>query len=328
MESMSEIFLGLVLFFTLPWVIFSLGATLADVCVGYIDEWLLHKFKTEDDTDGIDAPGQLILISGLFGLVTSIITFILVFLTPLEFNFSQTTFLYAFSAGVLEVLWLIPYFYAINRSGALDATPLLQSIPIFSLIFGIVFFNEIPALAHIVAAFIILSGAFLLNYSPDLRKLEHRTIALMLSSSVVISLGYFLFKDAAIEANFASALFGNGLGMGFLSLLIWMAWKPYRDNFLQQLRTFDKKIIALQTANEGLYAFGALLNQFALVIGPSVMLVSAMNAFHPIFTLLIGMVASKLSIGRYENAFSGLNKYSKIIAILAIAAGTVLISIS
>lgn len=328
MESTTEILLALVIFFTLPWVVFSLGATLADVCVGYIDEWLLQKFKTEEDAEGIDAPGQLILISGLFGLVTSFITFTLVLLTPLEFNFTQSTFIYAFSAGVLEVLWLIPYFYAINRSGALDATPLLQSIPIFSLIFGIAFFNEIPALIHIVAAFIILSGAFLLNYSPDLRKLEYRTVVLMLLSSSVISLGYFLFKDAAIEANFVTALLGNGLGMGFLSIFIWIAWKPYRDHFVHQLRTFDKKIIALQTSNEGLYAFGALLNQFALVIGPSVMLVSAMNAFHPIFTLVIGMIAAKFSIGRYEHAFSGLNKYSKIIAILAIAAGTVLISIS
>jgi len=328
MESLNEAFFALILFFTLPWVIFSLASTLADVGVGYIDEWLLQKFKTDHTTEGIDAPGQLLLISGLFGLVTSIITVLLVSLTPLEFNLSTASFAYGFSAGVLEVLWLIPYFYAINRSGAMDATPLLQSIPIFSLIFGIAFFNEIPAVIHVVAAFIILSGAFLLNYSPSLRKLEHRTIVLMLLASSIISLGYFLFKDAAIEANFISALFANGIGMGFLSIFIWIAWKPYRDHFIAQFRTFDTKIIALQTANEGLYAFGALLNQFAIVIGPSVMLVSAMNAFHPIFTLLIGMILSRLSLGRYEHAFSGLSKYTKTVAIIAIATGTILISMS
>lgn len=327
MDSSIEIVAALLLFFTLPWVLFSLASTLADVFVGYIDEWLLEKFNTESETEGIDAPGQLILISGLFGLVISAVVFVSVTLTTLEFNFTEASFISAFGAGVLEVLWLIPYFYAINRSGALDATPLLQSIPIFSLIFGLAFFNEIPTYIHIIASLIILSGAFLLNYSPDLRKLEHKTIALMLLSSSIISFGYFLFKDAAFGGNFVTALFGNGLGMGFLSILIWIIWKPYRDHFIQQLRTFNPKIIALQTANEGLYALGSLCNQFALVIGPSVMVVSAMNAFHPVFTLIVGMIAARFGFSNYEQTFTGIGKYTKTIAIVTIAVGTVMISL-
>ncbi len=328
MELPITALFALFAFFTLPWVLFSLAGTLADVFVGYIDEWLLQKFRSDGQDEGIDAPGQLILVSGLFGLVTSLIAACLVLFTSYTFDLSTESFLFAFGAGVLEVLWLIPYYYAINRSGALDATPLLQSIPIFSLIFGLVIFNEVPTLVHIVASFIILSGAFLLNYSPDLRKLEHKTVMLMLLSSSIISFGFFLFKDAALGANFVTALFGNGLGMGFLSILIWVSWKPYRDHFVQQIKTLDPKIIGLQTANEGLYALGAFFNQLAVVIGPSVMVVSAMNAFHPIFTLIAGMVAARFGFGNYEQAFSGVGKYTKTIAIAAIAAGTALISLN
>jgi len=327
-ESVLGILSGIILLLITPWVLFSLVSTFCDATVGYLDEWLLGKISNENDKSAMDAPGQLIIISGLFGIVVSVIVLILAWAVPaIHIIFTSESFLNAFAAGILEVIWLIPYFYAIERGGALNTTPLFQTIPIFSLFIGIMFFGEIPIFVHILAALLIISGALILNYSPALRKIDKRTLLLMLLSSAIISVGYFLFKDAAELSNFATAAFGNGLGMGFLSFLIWVLWKPYREQFIKRLLTFDRKIIFAQTANEGLYAVAAVFNQLAIVFGPSVMMVSAMAAFHPVFTLLIGSALAKLHIGNYKESFSSNKKYTKIVAILIIAAGTILIAI-
>jgi drug/metabolite transporter (DMT)-like permease len=308
------------------WIVFSLLAVLCDVLVGYIDEWLLHKIEGKKHSKDIDAAGQLILISGFFGFVLSVIATVVVIVTPFYFAFTYESFVYAFLAGILEVLWLIPYFYAIERGGALNTTPLFQTIPIFSLLIGMWFFAEIPALMHIVATIIILNGAFLLNYSPKERNTDYRTVILMLLSSAIISMGYFLFKDASETGNFLSALCANGLGMGALSALIWFAWKPYREQFLKRLKTFDVSIIVLQTANEGLYSLATVLNRLAIVLGPSVVVVSAMDAFHPVFTLGIGALLARFGFSNYTETFNGTGRVTKTIAIAMIVLGAVLVA--
>ncbi|MCB9811825.1 EamA family transporter [Candidatus Nomurabacteria bacterium] len=324
-----DVFAKTTLFFTLPWVIFSLLSTLSDVCVGFIDELLLQRLSTDSTTESLDmdAPGQLLLVSGFFGLVISLIVYLAACLTDsVTLIFSKVSLVNAVGAGMIEVLWLIPYFYALQRGGALRVTPLFQSVPIFALLFGYVLFAEFPTTIHIVASLFILCGAFLLNYSPEIKQLDKKTVGLMFLASSLISLGYFLFKDAAEISNFATALLGNGIGMALLSIVIWILWKPYRSQFWNRVRSFKFHIIALQTLNEGLYAISAFFNQLALVFGPSVMLVSTMNSFHPLFTLVIGGVLAKTGIPVYEEAFKGTAKYLKVSGILLIVIGTIVIA--
>lgn len=321
----SYLLTSLIVVFTSPWVVLALLSNLCDATVGFIDEWLLKKIDTKKDTD-IDAPGQLLLISGLFGLCTSLIVLIYAFLSGTDLHIFSSSFWIAYSAGILEVLWLIPYFYALNNSGALNATPLFQTIPIFSLLFGLSFFGEIPSLTHILATIIILGGALILNYSPTFHTINIRTVFLMLLASSIISLGFFFFKDAALGSNFFSALFGNGIGMGCLSIFIWMIWKPYRQQFLQRVKSFDKRILFFQTANEGLYALAATLNNLAIVLGPSVMAVSALNAFHPVFTLLVGWSLTQANFLNHKSEFAGNGKYIKLIAVAIITTGAILLA--
>lgn len=308
------------------WILFSLLAVLCDVLVGYIDEWLLKKIEGKKHSADIDAAGQLILISGFFGLAVSILVAIIVYITPLRFLFTTESLLYAFLAGILEVLWLIPYFYAMERGGALNTTPLFQTIPIFSLCIGLLFFSEIPTSLQLLGTLIILSGAFLLNYSPKEKQTDYRTILLMFASSAIISTGYFFFKDASETGNFLTAVFANGLGMGALSIIIWTAWKPYREQFLQRLKTFDTSIIVLQTANEGLYSLSSVLSRFAIVLGPSVMVVSAMDSFHPVFTLIIGVLLARLGFSEYAKKMDKKSIFTKTIAIGIIVLGTLLVA--
>jgi drug/metabolite transporter (DMT)-like permease len=310
-----------------PWVLFALFSAFGDASVGFIDEWLLNKVG-DNKNDSVDAPGRLILISGFFGIFVSIFAIFLSLITGdlHPFYVSNISFGYAFAAGLLEVVWLIPYFYALNRGGAINTTPLFQTIPIFSLIIGLLFFGEIPIPIHILATLLIISGAYLLNYSPTARKLDFVTIGYMFVASAVISLGFFLFKDATESGNFVASLFGNGLGMTTLSLLIYILWTPYRKQFNDFIRNSNFSVFLIQSANETLYSISTIANQLAIVLGPSVMVVTAFNAFHPIFTLTIGWLLAKAGSKIHADTLSGKSMSTKTIAILLIAIGTAIIA--
>lgn len=312
-----------------PWIILSITSTLGDAAVGFIDEWLLKRIKQTQtvDTEVIDAPGRLVLISGFFGALVAAIALLFLFVTGQMALLAvpNESWKFALGAGILEVVWLIPYFYALHRGGAINATPLFQTVPIFSLLLGLLFFGEIPALIHIGAAFLIILGASILNYSPSEERIDMRTIAMMLFASLVISLGYFFFKDAAEIGNFASAVIGNGIGMTVVSSFIWLVWSPYRRQFTAFIRSFDWKVLLLQFSNEGLYTLSSVANQVAIVLAPSVMIVAAFDALHPMFTLLIGWGLAKLGSQVHDEALRDRQLHWKLIAVVLISIGAAMI---
>ena len=286
-----------------PWILFALFAAFGDACVGFVDEWLLNRLGDTDE-DSANAPGKLLLISGFFGFIVALIAFTAVSILPnLTLDFSAHAFDLAVLAGVIEILWLIPYFYALNQGGAVNTTPLFQSIPIFALVFGIFLFDEFPTTLNLVATAFIVIGAFALNYSHELRQVNLKSILLMFSASALIALGLFVFKEAEAGSNFVTAVIGNGLSMSIMSRSIWFVHPIYRQQFNAFIYKFDARVLAGQLSNETLYSVSALAGQMAIVLGPSVMVVSAFNAFHPIFTFIIGWTLSKFNSERYPQIY-------------------------
>jgi len=308
-----------------PWLLFALFAAFGDACVGFVDEWLLDTLS--DTEEGVaNAPGKLLLISGLFGFIVALGAMLLVYFLPvLTTDYSTAAFDLAILAGIIEVLWLIPYFYALNQGGAINTTPLFQSIPIFALIIGIFLFDEIPTTISLVATGIIIVGAFILNYSNELRRVNYKSIILMFLASALIALGLFVFKEAEAQSNFMTAVIGNGIGMGVTSLIIWLVHPIYRQQFNSFIANFDRRVLAGQFANESLYSLSAISGQMAVVLGPSVMVVSAFNAFHPIFTFLIGWVLAKFGSTKHSQTLKPTEIKSKIVGVICIALGAVLI---
>lgn len=307
----------------------SLLAALGYASIGYIDEWLLHRHGVGDDGLPADAAGKLIIISGLFGFVVSAFFALIGVLNGgLDLLQASTKSLaLATLAGMFEIVWLIPYFYAMQRAGALNATPLFQSVPVFSLLFGALFFAEIPPLKQVIGAFVIATGAFVLNFNVRNWRVDWVTILLMFAASSMISFEYFFFKGAAIEVGFVTSAFCSGVGMVVATGLIWAGWPPYRKQFKRYLVRAGKFDLGVQVGNEGLNSASVLASQLAVVRGPSVMLVSAFNAFHPIFTLLIGWLLAKQGSKFHADEFQGGRSLQKSMAIALIAAGTAIVAL-
>lgn len=316
-------------FFQQQWVVLSLIAALGYASVGYIDEWLLHRHGIDEDGLPDDAAGKLIIISGLFGFAVSGVFALIAALSGeiADLWASKDSVALATVAGAFEILWLVPYFYAMQRTGALNATPLFQSVPVFSLLFGVLLFSEHPPVAQIIGAIIIAGGAFLLNFEFKNGKMDWKTICLMSAASSLISLEYFFFKDAALDVGFVTSAFWSGVGMVLAAGLIWSGWPPYRRQFSTYLVKADRYDFGVQIGNEGLNSVSVLASQFAVARGPSVMLVSAFNAFHPLFTLLIGWILARLGSKFHVVELQGRRVIQKVAAIALISTGTAIVAL-
>lgn len=311
------------------WVVLSLLAALGYAAIGYIDEWLLQRHSKDDAGLPDDAAGKLIMISGFFGFaVSGVFAVVSAFGGGLgSLWVSSDNLMHAVLAGAFEIVWLVPYFYALQRAGALNATPLFQSVPIFSLFFGFLVFSEYPPLSQIIGALIIAAGAFFLNFDFKMRKIDWLTICLMLASSSLISLEYFFFKGAALNVGFVASAFWSGIGMVLATAVIWSVWPPYRRQFSQYLKRADRFDLGIQIGNEGLNSASVLASQFAVTRGPTVMLVSAFNAFHPVFTLLIGWILARAGSKFHIAELEGGKGAHKAMAIALIAVGTVIVAL-
>lgn len=308
------------------WVLFAVLAAAGDALVGFVDEWLLGELRRSEHRIPVDAPGRLVLISGFFGGVVALTVLLLGLVSPtLAITFNATALTIALLAGILEVIWMIPYFTALQRGGAVSTTPLFQTIPIFSLLIGVLLFAEVPTPLQLVAATLIIIGGIALNYDPRAATIDRQTLTLMLLSSFVISLGYFAFKSAVEMSTFLTAVVGNGIGMTLFSATLCLGSRSLREQFGDFLRFANTRILLLQSGNEALYAASTLAAQYAIVLGPSVMLVTAFNALHPLFTLLIGFGLTVLGLRSDQLEFAPMRRFATIAGCCLIAGGAALI---
>ncbi len=312
-----------------PWIILAILAAFAYAAMNFIDEWLIERLEgeaSEDESEETDSVGILVIVSGLFGIVVAGVFGYYAFIVPgVNLWVSDVLIAQAVIVGMLEISWLPFYLYATKRGGALEAAPLFQTIPVISLVLGLVFFAEVPPMLHVAGALTIVVGGTILNLVPGTWKLDWRTVGLMLIASTIIAFIYFLFKDAALEGNFVATAFWGGVGMALAAVLIWLLWPPYRREFNAFTKSVDKKGVLAQLSNEVIDTFAVLASQKAVVLGPSVMVVTALNAFQPVFILLIGWLLAKRGSNKHKEALTGNEGYKKTVSIALIALGTVII---
>jgi drug/metabolite transporter (DMT)-like permease len=307
------------------WIVLAAIACAGYALVEFIDEHLIIK-TSHAGTGSDDTVGVLVLVSGLFGIVISIAILTFVVLLNATTVFVDLDFLRlskAVSAGALETLWMIPYLYALKRVGAIGAGPLFQLVPVFSLVIGFLFFQEYPPIIHIIGCAIIVGGGVLLNYRIEKKNFDLVAILQMSLSSILISLGYFIFKDSALEGNFFESVFWGGIGMTIAAIAIWCLWKPYRVQLERFLDTSSPKMWSLQLCNECINAIALFATNKANILAPSVMISTAFHAPHPLFILFFGWVLATRGSHKHKSVFMKKEGLKSTIAILIIVTGAV-----
>lgn len=307
------------------WFLIGLLAVFIGVIGSFFDKYLLNKYfaNTKESSNGA---GALIIFSSFFLLLLSPL---MVALTYNKTSFDLEPATIVVLSGIINALWILLYLHALDKVDVSQAVPLFQTIPIFGLILGYVFFGEILSSTQLTASAIILLGAHILlrDKEQGALRFRHHTFVLMLGASFFVALSQVIFKLVAVDVNFWTALFWNWVGFIFFGFVVYLTVKQYRQQFDHLVR---QRISALRT----MYGVNALNEIFdnisdiaflvAVVIGP-IALVQSLNAYEPLMVLVLSMVLVKLFPQYFTGDFSLLKLTQKIVGVVIITIGSILL---
>ncbi|MBP9759882.1 MAG: EamA family transporter [Candidatus Pacebacteria bacterium] len=318
------------------WLFFLLFAQVTWAVGNYIDHYLLSRYK--EHVDSASTVGTLVLISSFFMLLVGTGIYALAHglvqwgvIAPDPLNMKTGEIFLAMGVGVLEVLWLIPYLYALDEADETQVCPLFQLVPVFGFFLGITFFNEVPSISQILAGCVILTGSVVLNLNVGRKKesvndgLNMRVIGLMAVASFIIAIVAFLFKNTALEANYWGAAFWMSMGSFLTGVVIWIIVPSYRRDFHAFLGRRDMFGIAVNFVNEIADSVAILAFYGAVLFGPSTALVQSSIAYQPLFVLLIGLVAARFGSEFHAERLRGVGLLTRVVGIFCIVLGSVLL---
>jgi len=266
----------------MTWFFIALIAPTCWAASNFIDKYLLSKYFV-----GIK-PETLVIVSSLIGIL--IIPFIAIFVPGIwQAGFLNSIILII--SGILYMLALFPYLYALRDEDVSGITAIFQTIPIFSYILGFIFLQEVLNSQQIIAALLIIFGA--IGISLDLNakkfKIKIKPFLLMLLSSFLLAGGYFLFKFVTIIDNYWVSNFWLYLGILVPAMLMLLFSKTYRQDFFKLVQKHKIVLISLNLVNEILDVIGKMTMTFAVLLAP-LSLALVVNGFQPLLALGYGII--------------------------------------
>jgi len=193
--------------------------------------------------------------------------------------------------GMLIVVAIICYLYALDQDEASFVVPLFQMIPIFGLILGFVFLGEVIALRTIFGGLVVILGSTILSLNIENKKikLKKKVLLLMLTSSFLYAINIIIFKSIAIDNGFWKSLFWDLSGKVLLGILLFLCVAPYRRSFVTVLKTYKLKFVLLNGCNDLISICGDWALAFASLSAP-IFLVQTVSTIQPIFVFLFGCI--------------------------------------
>lgn len=264
------------------WFSYTLGASaLWSVC-NFIDKLLIERFAPER---------KIAVLFSLYAAIFSVLTLpVLLIIFPHTLDVTLGNALLFIGTGVIEVIAMSLYFRALQTEDTSTVVPFFQAIPIFSFILGFLLLGEMLTMGQILAGAVVILGGALLSYN-GARGAETRfrthLILLMLGASFCYALFDVIFKYGTIQEDFWTGVIWQHVGIILTALIILVVSKEHRHAFGHIIKSGGTWLFGLNMANEGLYAGGMMLSNFALTLAP-VALVGLVNVYHPVLVFILG----------------------------------------
>lgn len=298
------------------WFLIAFIAQFLWVAGALIDKTLLAKYAK--DAEDVDSVNALVFISGTFSTIIALGIYL--------FNFSQislgTGTLLGLLSGICNGLWVYLYLQAVEVTESSKVIPLFQTIPIFGMVFAVVFLGEVLSNIQIFSIFIIVTGSLVLTFNLQEKKLDLAPIVLMFVASAVVALQETIFKVADSFEGYWNATFWMLLGFPVFVLIL-----NLREHhlFTEAKELFTKKFIPMwgfSTVNEIIDNSATLLFVFAVTLAP-VAIVQSVNALQPIIMLIAATILAKLTKNYIDEDLSSTSFMQKTVGILIITIGSV-----
>jgi len=268
----------------MTWIVIALVATLLWSITNFIDKLLLERFVPERSTA---------LVFGIYPAVFSLIFLpFLFYFNPHALDADLINIVLFLFAGGLEITAIIFYLRALQHEDTSTVVPFFQAVPVFSFILGFFLLGEMLSIPQILSGVGIVMGGILLSYEFNKgasRRFRLPLIIWMLSASFCYALFDAVFKFGALREDYWTAIVWQHTGIVLTAVGLLAFRKRYRERFIEIVRNGGRTVFAINISNEGIYATGIMLSNYALLLAP-IALVSLITAYHPAFVFIIGLL--------------------------------------
>jgi drug/metabolite transporter (DMT)-like permease len=160
----------------MSWFFIALCAPFLLACANHNDKLLLSRYLKEKNI------GSMVISSSLFsGVAIPIVLFI----QPDLFDVSLVQGSAVVATGMLSVLAIACYLYALDLDEASFVAPFYQTVPIFAYFLGYFILGETITLAQGLGSFVIIVGSLALSFEFGRRgmRFKRNVVVLMLAAS-------------------------------------------------------------------------------------------------------------------------------------------------
>ncbi len=280
------------------WITLSLLAPLIYTVVVFVDKFVVeHKVKLS-----LGMPGYGAISATMFGTI--------VWLFAGISGVGSKNALLILASGCISMFGFALYFYALAKSQTSYIIALLQTTPLFTLVFSYLLLDErlsTQQLLGFVLVFIAVIGL-------SVDKVESRLKVDAAFWSILLANVFFALASIVVAYTSDSVAFmpllaleswGIAIGGAMLLLLV----RQVRTAFINSFKTVGRQTLRIVFFNEGLFIFVKALSYFAITLGP-VSLVNVLGGTQVFYGFMAGVLLSrtypkyfKEDLGRRELIF-------------------------
>ncbi len=266
----------------MTWLFYALLSPIIYTVVNFIDKYVVeHRVK---DYRAMPIYGSITgaVVGTLFWMITGYPAL------PLQ------DCLILFLSGSLTIWGAALYFNAMSRSETSVIILLLQSLPIFTLVFSFVLLGERLSFPQMIGFIFLMSASLLASFRKSRRRTKlDISFWLIIATNIFWAAAAVLVKFSVTNLSFSQILSYEswGIGLGGVALLILLP--QTRSAFIQSAQKSSKGTLLIFFTNELIFVGAKSITYYAYSIGP-VSLVSVVNGIQPFIGLLYGWLLTAL----------------------------------
>ncbi len=268
----------------MTWLLVALLGPLAWSIANYLDKCILSNAGVPDESSG----GGLLILSSLASLVFA--GGIALFGGTAALHVDSQVIGALMLSGMFEGLYILFYFFALEREATTTVIALFQFAPVFGLLFGYFMLGEMPNALQLLAVLLILVGTLALVTKQGERiTLRGTVLGLMVVSTLFVGLYSTIFKVASVHIAFWPSVFWQYVGIGIVGVLLALGVPMHRKQFWRMLRGRGGSTLGLTALAELMNILALLATNAAVLLAP-VALVLSVSSVQPVFVLLEGFL--------------------------------------
>jgi drug/metabolite transporter (DMT)-like permease len=266
----------------MSWFLIALCAPFLLACANHNDKFLLSHYLKEKRI------GAIVIFSSLLSSV-AIALILLIRPDVHDVGLVQGSALVA--TGMLSVLGVVCYLYALDRDEASFVTPFYQMVPILAYCLGYFILGETITPAQGLGSFVIIGGALALSFELGRRgmRFKRNVVALMLAASCFSAINGVIFKLIAMSTGYWASLFWGFVGQAMAGVMLLTCAPGYRRELLRLVKQQKVAALGLIALSKGLFIVSEAVTLYATLLAP-VALVLLVSSFQHLFVFVLGIL--------------------------------------